>query len=437
MDLSLQELQKLFRRLGATNLVAKPLAENDNSKQQIYLGGNYDVLNVLPFGEVTADKTAKMPNFKAKLDLSWITSDGTQENAPHSQLILYPDYPEVRLSGFLMGCKSAPSKNMQPIPKENRRPKNSWDGRVLFFGATADRKVLAYLAVEGSVVSNEFDNLVKNGKSSKQGVFYNIPLGDVLSTKESLLNALTEIKNKGWTPSVRMNRDGVINPYIATNAGGYTLEALLGVRPNSVAGPDYLGWEIKAYSLKGKVTLMTPEPDGGYYGEHGVEAFLRKYGYMRNDDTMYFTGVHKVNERKAKTGQILQLIGFDSVTNRITNIEGGITMLDSRGEPSAIWTYGDLITHWGKKHANAAYVPCKRRKEPSVDYSYSPPALLGVGTDFTKFLMAMSKGLVNYDPAPKLMNASTDASTVKARSQFRISIKNLPALYDSLTPELF
>ena len=234
-----------------------------------------------------------------------------------------------------------------------------------------------------------------------------------------------------------MNSAGEINSYIATNAGGYTLEALLGVKPNSVAGPDYLGWEIKAYSFRGKVTLMTPEPDGGYYGEYGVEAFLRKYGYMRNDDTMYFTGVHKVNERKAKTGQILELVGFDAVTNRITNIEGGITMLDIRGEPSAIWTYGDLITHWGKKHANAAYVPCKRRKEPTVDYTYSPPALLGVGTDFTKFLMAMSKGLVNYDPAPKLMNASTDASTVKARSQFRISIKNLPALYDDFTLENF
>jgi hypothetical protein len=40
-------------------------------------------------------------------------------------------------------------------------------------------------------------------------------------------------------------------------------------------------------------------------------------------------------------------------------------------------------------------------------------------------------------PAPKLMNASTDASTVKARSQFRISIKNLPALYDRFTLENF
>jgi hypothetical protein len=436
MDLSLEELQKLFRRLGATKLVAKPLAENDNSKQQIYLGGNYDVLNVLPFGQVTADNSAKLPNFKAKLDLSWITNDGTAEIAPHSQLILYPDYPEVRLSGFLMGCKSAPSKNMQPIPKENRRPKNTWDGRVLFLGTTSERKVFAYLALEGSAASKEFDTLRSNKDLYKSGVLYEVPLGIVVDTKLSLLAALSEIKNKGWTPSVKMGKDGVIAPYRAKNGGGYTLEALLGVKPNAVAGPDFLGWEIKAYSTD-KVTLMTPEPDGGFYGEHGVEAFLRKYGYMRDDDTMYFTGVHKVGQKQTKTEQTLELVGFDSASGKINNIDGGITMLDANGEPSAIWTYRDLIGHWGKKHANAAYVPYELRVEPTIDYKYSPPALLGVGTDFTKYLLAMDKGLVNYDPGPKLMNASTNKSKVKARSQFRISVKNLPALYDSFTHESF
>ena len=436
MDLSLEELQKLFRRLGATKLVAKPLAENDNSKQQIYLGGNYDVLNVLPFGEVTTDNTAKLANFKAKLDLSWISPEGGAEVAPHSQLILYPDYPEVRLSGFLMGCKSAPSKNMQPIPKENRRPKNSWDGRVLFFGTTSDRKVFAYLALEHSAVSKEFDALRITKELNKSGVLYEVPLGVVIDTKQSLLDALSDIKNLGWTPSVKLGKDGVVAPYRAKNGGGYTLEALLGVKPNAVAGPDFLGWEVKAYSTD-KVTLMTPEPDGGYYGEHGVEAFLRKYGYLRDDDTMYFTGVHKVGHKQVKTGQTLSLVGFDSVTRKINNLDGGITMLDTNGEPSAIWTYRDLISHWGRKHANAAYIPYQLRTEPTIDYKYSPPALLGVGTDFTKYLVAMDKGLVNYDPGPKLMNASTEKSKVKARSQFRISIKNLPSLYDSFTSETF
>ena len=430
MDFSLEELQKVFRHAGAVKLVAKALAENDNSKQQIYLGGGWEVLSTLPFSEVSADNTAKRPNFKAKVALSWLTEDGKFEPAPHSQLILYPDYPEIRLSGFLRGCSTAPSKNMQPVPKDARRPKNSWDGRVLFFGVTSDRRILSYLSLENSSLSLEF-NALRNSKSiEKQGVLFDVPLGITVDTKQLLLEALGAIRKKNWVTSVRMNAAGEVIPYQAKNGGGYTLEALLGIKPNSIAGPDYLGWEIKAYAGD-KVTLMTPEPDSGYYGDNGAEAFLRKYGYLRPDDTMYFTGVHKVNEKQKKTGQTLTLTGFDAPTKKITNIDGGISMIDESGNNAATWTYRDLITHWGKKHANAAYVQYEMHIDPAIEYQYLTPALIGIGTDFSKFLTAMHLGAVNYDPAPKLTNASGSNSRVKARSQFRISIKNLPTLYDS------
>ncbi len=37
--------------------------------------------------------------------------------------------------------------------------------------------------------------------------------------------------------------DGSITPYLARNGGGYTLEAELGILPNSYSEPDLLGWE--------------------------------------------------------------------------------------------------------------------------------------------------------------------------------------------------
>lgn len=58
MDISFDTLQARFRHAGAIKLIAKPLAENDNSKQQIYLGGNYEVLNILPFEDVVSDTSA-------------------------------------------------------------------------------------------------------------------------------------------------------------------------------------------------------------------------------------------------------------------------------------------------------------------------------------------------------------------------------------------
>lgn len=39
------QLVARFKALGANRIFCKHLAENDNSKQQIYLGGNFEVLS--------------------------------------------------------------------------------------------------------------------------------------------------------------------------------------------------------------------------------------------------------------------------------------------------------------------------------------------------------------------------------------------------------
>src|SRR5574344_1858410 len=115
----------------------KMLAENDNSKQQIYLGSSFSVLHQLPFGNIAEFPDNQVPNFKADIELYWINDQGETERAPGAQLILYPKYPEVRLSGFLKGCRTAPSENMKPVPKEQRKTNNTKDGRILFFAVTA------------------------------------------------------------------------------------------------------------------------------------------------------------------------------------------------------------------------------------------------------------------------------------------------------------
>ena len=75
----------------------------------------------------------------------------------------------------------------------------------------------------------------------------------------------------------------------------------LRVIPNGKAEPDFLGWEIKAYSSS-RITLMTPEPDGGMYGEEGVKVFVREFGTPTGDDTLYFTGTHRAACRNVKVG---------------------------------------------------------------------------------------------------------------------------------------
>ena len=73
------------------------------------------------------------------------------------------------------------------------------------------------------------------------------------------------------------------------------------------------------------------------------------------------------------------------------------------------------------------------RDEPPA-YQYVSSTLMGEGTNFNLYLSALSDGLVVFDPASKVMNASTLKSTVKARSQFRIPVKKLTNLYQKFEP---
>jgi len=421
----LSQLVSCFRDLGATRVFYKSLSENDNSKQQIYLGGSFEVLSYFPYGTVHAEPGLKDPVFKAAVSFFWVGPHSI-EQAHTAQLILYPRYPEVRLSGFLRGCKTAPNRHLRAIPKAVRKGS---DGRVLFFGTTPDGRTLAHLATAGSPLA--FEALLAPQNDS--GIFRELavpgtPAGD---SRSVVLQRLLEIQRLGAVPSMRLDKTGERIPYLARNGGGYTLEALLGIRPNGDATPDFMGWEIKAFS-RDRITLMTPEPNGGFYGTDGVGAFVRRYGRpVAGKDQLYFTGVHQYGRPNATTLMTLSLSGFDPSKGTITDVGGRIVLSDQAGNDAATWTYSHLLTHWNRKHASAAYVPYKSKGTATAPcYQYENPILLGERTDFAKYLRALASGAVVFDPGSKVDGVSTARPRVKARSQFRIAKKRLSILYD-------
>lgn len=431
---SLEALLARFQSLGAHRVLCKRLAENDNSKQQVYLGHGFDALNLVPFGAVQSDSSKKQPIMKAALQLSWLDDAGNVTPAPGAQLILYPEYPEVRMSGFLRGCPMAPSVLMRAVLKAERRFNNGPDGRLLFLAILPTREIVAYLAPAGSAIAGEFDGRDRHEPFVAAGVFLDVPLPKVGDPRTLLIARLREIHAEGWHASCRLHADGTRHRYVARNGGGYTLEALFGIVPNSRAQPDFHGWELKACGSD-RVTLMTPEPDSGYYGKKGVEAFVRRYGHAKSGDTLYFTGMHRVGVACTSTGQRLTVRGFNAATSKILDVEGGIYLVGKGGEDSAGWSFRRLLEHWGRKHASAAYVPYEVRDSGGPEYRYTSPAMLGEGTSFERFLKAMASGLVVYDPGPKVTAASTSKSKSKARSQFRIGRKNLGELYVRFTAE--
>ena len=440
-SLSINSLLELFTNKNVTRVYYKLLSPNDNSKNQPYMAGHITDLGFIPTGEVTesasTSRKTKDPKRKVKylieLDYSWISPEGNIYPAPDAKLIYYPQYPEVRLSGFVTKCGFDMGGWMDPLKKGRA------EGRVLFFGVTRSKEILAYLAVPDSRIAKEvidypsveisgvFKELNEKGKSKDA------------SSKDILLQELKRIHLNNWIASKRFNKDGVLIPYTAQNGGGYTLEAELGVIPNGYADPDFMGWEIKQFGVRRcdlidskPLTLMTPEPNGGFYGEQGAEAFMRKYGYKNAniDDRMDFTGRHIAGKVSDRSGLKLVVEGYDKENNVITDATGCIALLDSAGNPASLWTFSKLMDHWKRKHAKAAYIPSISRKEDdkSKSYNYCNNVRLYEGTTFPHLLHAIAETHVYYDPGIKLENASTKPKS-KRRSQFRIKSKLLGHLY--------
>lgn len=408
-------------------IYAKTLSPNDNSKNQVYLGGSFDILNIFPISEIIADSSGdwKRDRFKAIVNFSWLQDDGSLYPAPKAQLILYPKYPEVRFSGFLARCQKAPS-DLMTIRQA---------GRILFLSSTDQGKIIGHVTAHNSDLANEFNDL---SNQEELGVFKIITVSkQVANNKSELLKELLRIHELGWIDSKRLDKNGITLPCDATNCGGYTLEAELGITPNGYSAPDYLGWEIKQFGVKKfhlinsiPITLMTPEPTGGIYKELGVESFIRTYGYIdkNREDRMNFNGVHKVGVKQSKTSLTLKLIGFDEESGKIRNTDGTIALIDSENKIAASWSFSSLLQHWNKKHNQACYIPSLSLTKPERKYMYGENILLGIGTDFQLFLNEMSKKGIYYDPGIKMESASSKPK-IKRRSQFRIKSGNLKSLY--------
>lgn len=426
--MSLATIKRLFRNAGAQRLYFKKLAANDNSKNQLYVGAGAEQTRPLPTGSWqkilgTSTKGGKEPSYilQAPLDWAWLRGDGTMVPAPNAKMIVYPQYGgEFRLSGFLDGAPQRPSTLFDPS-KQGRQP-----GRVLFFGVVG-AKVLAFVVPADAVAAAE---IASEPQLEQIGVLTEIGLPEMragVATRAELLTALGDVHRRGWTTAKMRKSDGSTVPCRGNQAIGQTLLAELGVSADGRAQPDYYGWEVKGYTVKKfasvaskKITLMTPEPTGGFYGQHGAEAFLRRYGTAPagRADVLYFEGAHRVGLRHRKRGTVLELAGYNSKTGKI-DTGGGVRLHDKDGVLAAEWDFASLIEHWRKKHARAVFVPAEK-SEDKQQFRYASKVHLGIGNPFHMLLESFQQGKVFYDPGIRLDPSSK--SRLKPRNQFRILI---------------
>jgi len=315
--------------------------------------------------------------------------------------------------------------------------------RILFLGTTKDRRVVGYLAAGNSPVAAEFR---KNSFKPAFLVFREIPLPNVTGDDDARVRLLAElhrINQQGWIDSKQLDSDGIIKPCKSQNCGGFTLEAELQIPKNSDVEPDFLGWEVKQYAVDDfdkiesskPITLMTPEPNGGFYHDHEIEDFIRKFGYADKkgrEDRMNFGGRHFSGRRCEATGLTMKLNGYNPDSGIITDARGEIALVSDAGEVAASWSFPKILEHWNRKHTKAVYVPSQRRIEPVRQYSFGNKVRMAQKTDSLRLLAAFATGSVYYDPGIKLEKASSDEPEAKKRSQFRVASRNISALYETV-----
>lgn len=440
-EIDLATVFAMLRDNGVTEVLYKVLPRNANSKNQVYLAPDLSQLGKIPSGEVTAHESTSQKNggeeavFRAGLDFYWLNRNGDPVHAPEAKLIFYPQYPEVRFSGFLKGCKEAPSSLWT---KEMRGQEQD---RILVLGVGNGRKVIAITLPPESPAAKE---IRAEEPHEPYGVLNIIPMpgqeeGDGFL---ELMRELCAIHRRGWVPSTRLDPNGNLVPCNAPNCNGNTLESLLGIRSNGYSLPDFRGWEVKARQVPNAdkpgasvVTLFTPEPNAGIYTDEGVIEFIRRYGYadtLGRADRLNFGGIYRAHKpAHDRTGLRLVLDGFEAASGKFS-ATGAIQLLDPKEKLAAAWPFVKLLDHWKAKHAHAAFVPSQAGgRIGDRQYRYGRSILLGEGAEFRLFLNAVHEGKVYYDPGIKLEGVSTDKPKAKKRSQFRVNSKDLSGLYVS------
>lgn len=449
---SLVEIEQKLRALGADKAILKMLPKNANDKNQVYfassfssLYNNFD-LSLFERGastSLTKDHSTPGSYIPEAVfnQFSWIKRDGSGVKAKNVKVIVYTQYPEARLSGFLTIENTMPQSLSIAYTKANPESK-----RLLVLGRLPGGACVALIYLDVSATLAAEVAALPGLEGSKVCKVLKISAG----FGEKLFGQLAEIVSRPLK-GCRLDTFGNTLPFTGTQVCGYTLEHALGIVPNASKDGDLYGIELKTHTQV-KVTLFTPEPDFGLYTQ-SFEGFMRKYGYETGGDWRV-TGIHRANVRCAKSGLTLKVREYHvanpgdpksdwvrntdgtrqpfpydsstSLTSKMNAIE--VVLEDDNGEVAAGWSLERLMNNWGVKHNEVVYLSAAKTDNPNMDevaqgfeylVTFAPKVIWCRETSAENLLQAINKGEIFLDPAPKFVPG--DPSKNKRRSQWRVN----------------
>lgn len=255
-------------------------------------------------------------------------------------------------------------------------------------------------------------------------------------SKESLIQKLEELANKGWIKNERKGNDGAV---------GNTLEDYLGITENNLPIPNAAEWELKAHrsTSTALITLLhlEPSPQGLSLVSNML---LPKYGWKHQKAGIKYPE-SEMSFRQTITCPRCSDRGFRVVINRDekkVEISFDSSCIDERKHaewksqvnervglnelnPQPYWGFSDLEHAIGAKLHNCFYVVADVKSENGNQFFWYNKVLMLRSFSFEKFLTCLENGTAFID---------FDARTGHNHgTKLRIRGNLIPELYTDVT----
>lgn len=228
-------------------------------------------------------------------------------------------------------------------------------------------------------------------------------------TKQSLIDSLKEIANRGWIENARHGNCGGI---------GNTLEDLLGITENNLPIPNAAEWELKTQRLSSSslTTLFHIEPSPRAI-KFVPAVLLPKYGWAHQESGgKYPSG--EMSFRQTIHGQSYSDRGFKVVIDRPSSkvlVSFNSSFVSSRHSdwlsvvksrvglselnPQPYWGFADLSNKAGTKLLNCFYVQAAVKKFSGKEFYKYEKIMMLSKFNFDGFLRGLESGniLVDFD----------------------------------------
>jgi hypothetical protein len=253
-------------------------------------------------------------------------------------------------------------------------------------------------------------------------------------TKANLINALKEIRNKGWIPNARHGNVGGV---------GNTLEDLLGISENNLPIPNAAEWELKCQrsNTNSLMTLFHMEPSPRVM-RFVPNILLPNYGWGHLKAGLSYP-INEKSFRQTINGKTRTDRGFGLIIDRNNNRvvvsfdskkvsprhKKWLESVDKRvglGEldPQPYWGFDDIFHKAGTKLLNCFYIIGDVKKENGKEFFRYSKIMLLQKFSLHNFLILIESGdvLVDFD-ARTGHNHGT---------KFRIRQEAFPSLYEEI-----